>query len=312
MKQAIAVEGRGLGAVAAAATLSALGHPVATDCGSSATPAPGPVVALNEKTLWMLGNLFGPDLLRELYAQGVELSCRRLRWSGPRVESVPERSLAIETGVLSARLARRFLPKRCSVDLIVRARGRQENCGVPVGALTAFVWSLPPTSVPGVVLWSATLSSAGAWIALTPKQDGGLVVQAFRYRGAPVVARQSAIEAVTALGLHIDEEVFGAATLLDAAPRFGNLWVGEICAMGDEAMALDPLAGDSIGSTIRSAVWLSALLDAEDMPLEARRRRYNWRMTLAFREHLRALEHFYQMTGFSTWMEHGRSLRSDC
>lgn len=297
MRQAVTIEGRGLGAVAVAATLSALGHSVAMECGSDPTPAPGPIVTLNEKTLWMLGDLFGPGLLRDLCAQGVEVSRRWLRWSSPTMESVPERSLAIETGVLAARLAQSISPSRCSADLIVRAGGRRANCGSPVGTLTAFVWSLPSASVPSTGSWSATLSSLGAWVALTPRPGGGLVVQAFCRCGDAFVARRSAIEAVTALGLGVGEAAFGGAASLDAAPRLGRLWVDTACTIGDEAMAFDPMAGDSIGSAIRSTVWLSALLAADDMPLEARRRRYDWRMTLAFRDHLRARERFYREAG---------------
>lgn len=297
MRLAVVVEGRGLGAVAVAATLSALGHPVATERTPDPTPGQGPVVTLNEKTLWMLGDLFGPDLIPALCAQGVEVSRRRVRWSGPRIETVPERSLAIETGALALRLARRIPPGRCSGDLIVRARGRRANCGSPVGTLTAFVWNLPSASVSGAGSWSATVSSTRAWVALTPKPGGGLVVQAFCNCGDVVLARRSAIEAMAALGLRVDEAAFGAATVLDAAPRLGRLWVDAVCAMGDEAMTFDPLAGDGVGSAIRSAVWLSALLAADEMPPEMRRRRYDWRMTLAFGDHLRARERFYRAAG---------------
>lgn len=304
----LGVEGHGLGTVAAAAALSKLGHGVRR-LGDSIDPhGRGPVVVLNEKTLWMIGDLFGQYVLRNLCRVGVEVGFRKLRWSGATLESVPERSLSVAAGEVAAHLLQTLGARERAHTMTIRARGRAANRGAGVGELRAFVWS-PALPRNYHMDWCATIASDQAWVSLAPDPKGRVVVQVFCPEGDSHLARDVAVDAMSIAGIAHLVEQLGDSLELDAAARLGSMWTGNCCAMGDESLALDPLAGDSVGHTIRAAVWFSSLLKVSDLSLADRSSRYCSRIRMAFAQHLSACKKYYsQIPNSSRWHRHTQKI----
>lgn len=288
----LTVEGAGLGAIAAAASLSRAGHQVvAPDL--SETVAGGPTLVLNEKTLWMIGNLFGQKLLSDVVADGIAIRHRRLDWNADRLEILPERSLSVDAVRLASRLARTIPAARESPQMTVRARGRRANLGIAARPLAAYVWDLPVSSN-GHLDWCATMTVGQGWAALAPAPSGGINLQVYLTGGAEPEARENGNEVLDRLGLCAQGGLDDPPRRLDASTRLGALWQEEGCPVGDEALALDPLAGDGFGHTIRATLWVSSLLGAEDISENTRRELFRRRMVDVFRQHLQICARYYE------------------
>lgn len=287
----LTVEGSGLGAVAAAASLSRVGHPVMAPDLSEAV-AGGPTLVLNEKTLWMIGNLFGSELLSGVVAEGIAIRHRRLRWNTDRFENLPEKSLSVDAARLTSRLARTIPAAGDGPQLTVRARGRRANPGLATRPLAAYVWELPVSS-DGHLDWCATMTVGQGWAALAPAPLGGINLQVYLTCGAEPEARENGNEVLDRLGLDAHGGLDDPPRRLDASTRLGALWQESGCPVGDEALALDPLAGDGFGHTIRAALWVSSLLGAEDLSDNTRRELFRHRMVDVFRQHLQICERYY-------------------
>lgn len=287
----LTVEGAGLGAVAAAASLSRAGHRVVAPDLSEAV-AGGPTLVLNEKTLWMIGNLFGQELLSGVVADGIAISHRRLYWNTDQLKILPEKSLSVDAVRLASRLARTIPAARESPQMIVRARGRRANPGIAARPLAAYVWDLPVSSN-GHIDWCATMTVGRGWVALAPVPSGGINLQVYLTGGAEPEARENGTEVLDRLGLYAQGGLDDPPRRLDASTRLGALWQEAGCPVGDEALALDPLAGDGFGHTIRAALWVSSLLGAEDISENTRRELFRRRMVDVFRQHLQICARYY-------------------
>ncbi|WP_299810329.1 hypothetical protein [uncultured Roseibium sp.] len=286
------VEGAGLGAVAAAASLSRAGHPVVAPDLSEAV-AGGPTLVLNEKTLWMIGNLFGPELLSGIVADGIAIRHRRLRWHSDRFENLPEKSLSVDAARLASRLGRTIPAAGDGPCLTVRARGRRANPGIAARPLAAYVWDLPVSS-DGHLDWCATMTVGQGWAALAPAPLGGINLQVYLTCGAEPEARTNGAEVLDYLGLDAGLMLGNPPRRLDASARLGTLWQKAGCSVGDEALALDPLVGDGVGHTIRAALWVSSLLVAGDLSDHMRREVYRRRMMDVFRQHQEICARYYR------------------
>ncbi len=288
-----AVDGTGLGAVLATVSLASKGCQMVGP--KLAVPVEGgPVLVLNEKTLWMIGDLFGAVVLRDICRDGIEITHRKLRWGGDRVEDQIEKSLSVD----AARLAKRFATTvdyvQAAPALTIRARGRRANTGVAFRPMTAFVWDLPQLAGTSMD-WCATISARGTWAALAPVPSGCMNLQVYIAPGDEMEARTVGAEVLECLGMHADTVLATAPRRIDASAKFGSLWEEDGCAVGDEAFALDPLAGDGVGHTIRAALWVAALLSAEELSDGMRRELYRRRMVAAFQQHCEACGRYYRM-----------------
>lgn len=291
MPVALTVEGSGLGAVAAAASLSRAGHPVVAPDLSDAV-AGGPTLVLNEKTLWMIGDLFGPELFSDVVAEGIAIGHRRLRWNTDRFAKLPEKSLSVDAARLASQLVRMIPAVRDNPRVTVRARGRRANLGIAARPLAAYVWDLPLSS-DGHLDWCATITVGQGWAALAPSPSGGINLQVYLTCGAEPEARENGYEVLDLLGLDAHGGLDDPPRRLDASTRLGALWQEAYCPVGDEALALDPLAGDGFGHTIRAALWVSSLLGAEDLSDSSRRKLFRRRMVDVFRQHLQNCARYY-------------------
>lgn len=291
----LTVEGSGLGAVAAAASLSRAGHPVVAPDLSEAV-AGGPTIVLNEKTLWMIGNLFGPELLSGVVAEGIAIRHRRLRWNTDRFENLSERSLSVDAARLASRLGRTISAAGDGPRLTVRARGRRANPGIAARPLAAYVWDLPLSSE-GHLDWCATMTVGQGWAALAPSPSGGINLQVYLTCGAEPEARENGAKVLDCLDLDARKLLDDPPRRLDASARLGTLWQEAGCPVGDEALSLDPLAGDGIGHTIRAALWVSSLLVAEDLSDSMRRKVYSRRMVDVFGQHREICDRYYGILG---------------
>lgn len=290
-RPAILVEGFGLGAIAAAASLSKLGCNVQFP--EFAVSHKGPFLTLNQKTLWMIGDLFGMATREAIASKAVSITSRRLLWTRERFEIIPESSLVISPKCLSGVLAGEV--SRCSTaeQLSAKVRGRSANKGHPIGGLTAFVWN-DLGLVAGDADWCATLALGPSWVMVSPTPGGVFTAQVFSRLDCPDHARRSASEAVQLLGLGSPRNIGYAPVRFDAAPRLGKAWTEEAVHLGDECLALDPIAGDGLGHTIRMAFWLTSLLGMSDLSAERQRALYSGRIAMVFRQHIQHRNRLYQ------------------
>jgi flavin-dependent dehydrogenase len=104
----------------------------------------------------------------------------------------------------------------------------------------------------------------GGWLFLIPQQSGLGTIQAMV--GAKVDDPCAALQRLLGRARHIPDLVGAlsaevrclAAMPKQLVPPFGENWI----AVGDAAMALDPVSGDGIGHGIRTALLAVAVLDA--------------------------------------------------
>lgn len=297
MSVPLTVEGSGLGAAVAAACLSRAGHSVTARKLSDAG-AGGPILVLNEKTLWMIGNLFGPEVLSGVLADGVGITHRKLRWNTDKIETLPEKSLSVDGARLASRFAATIPPAGAVPQVTVRARGRRANPGIAFRPLAAYVWNLP-VSPDGCLNWCATMTVGLGWAAVAPAPSGGVNLQVYLTSGTEPEARINGAEVLDCLGLDPRGVLEHPPLRLDASARLGTLWQDAGCSVGDEALALDPLAGDGIGYTIRAALWVSSLLGAVDLSDNMRRELYRRRMVDVFRQHRDICARYYGLLDHS-------------
>ena len=288
---AISIKGNGLGAIAAAASLSRFGCTVTLPnlkLGSSS-----PHLTLNEKTIWMIGNLFGDAPLYEIRQRSVPIKYRKLLWSGDRIEKIPEASLIISPSLLSKILVNMVSLNTSAGELLVNARGRRANQGQAVGNLNAFVWSDLGISSKNKD-WCATISLTQGWVMIAPTFEGSFTAQAFLKDKCANRARSLVEEALFHLKLQPTLKLSQPPVLADAAPRLGRTWAKDSVIMGDECLALDPIAGDGLGHTIRMAFWFISLLRLPNLSATKCKELYSGRVTMAFRQHLSHREKYYR------------------
>ena len=288
---AISIDGNGLGAVTAAASLSRLG--CAVHLPDVKVSGKAPYVTLNEKTLWMISNLFGGPTRDDIERKAVSITSRRLLWNGDRIETVPEASLIISPSALATTLVDKVAPHSKADELLVKVRGRSANKGQPVGVLNAFVWNdlgFPSEEAD----WCATLALDRFWVMLAPTAKGTFTAQVFSELDSPDQARSVVAEALHRLDLSTAARLQDPPLHADAAPRLGRTWTEEAVHMGDECLALDPIAGDGLGHTIRMAFWLTSLICMPHLSAAKRRALYAGRIAMAFEQHLSHRTRFYR------------------
>lgn len=288
----ITIEGRGLGAAAAAASLWCSGY--AVNLPQLESEHGGPVLLLNEKTLWMVRGLFGPQVLDEICSVGTPITHRKLAWGTECIETLPEGSVSIRAAHLASAMLANVGQRSGPTEISAFARGRSANAGRATHHLQAFIWDF---SEPGGVRydWCATISVGRCWGALVPAPEGGLCLQV--YIPSVVVAKETEVAAdlLCRLGLDPGAMLDAVPKQIDASARLGTLWDATGYRVGDEALALDPLAGDGVGHTIRAALWVGTLLRARELTESQRQQIYRRRMTAAFTQHEAVSARYYHL-----------------
>jgi hypothetical protein len=155
----------------------------------------------------------------------------------------------------------------------------------------------------GVDLSLACIEATGeGWVFMSPLGGGLACVQATVVDVAPEPTRQleSLIAGTHEIRVRLTTPVAGVAAF-ETAPSIAE----EVCrpgwmAIGERAMAVDPICGDGVGYAVRGAILGAAVLDAiargEDVA--ACLAHFRARLEVAFADHLKACHAFYSRVGF--------------
>ena len=296
-----------LGAGPAAAIAASVFRRVGLSASTIDEPAPvdARLVTLNLPTLMLIDDLFGSGRAARMAALGVTIKRRVVGWTEGGPVPVDEHALIVPLNAFAElEPGPRALPDRQSIpNLIVEAYGRHANEGDIAGARFAFVWRLA----------DAVLSErdtcfiqavTGGWVFITPAPDGGAMIQVVTPSDDVDEARAVLSRALADLPLDItiDEASIPSPFCFDAAPCLARDRTDERVAVGDQAIALDPVSGDGIGHILRAAVLLGALLKDDPCFASSTKVLYQTRLRKSFIAHLETCERYYgQIADSNSW-----------
>lgn len=109
-------------------------------------------------------------------------------------------------------------------------------------------------------------------------------------------------------------EFVGPSTAFDAFPSYGEPARPDgSLAVGEAAMAFDPICGDGTGAAVRGALLASAVLDrSAGGDSAAARVHYSRRLAVAFRVHLDACDRLYASFTTPDWLDEMKFARTIC
>ena len=299
----IGVLGAGPAATIAASVFRRVGLSASTI--DEPAPADARLVTLNLPTLMLIDDLFGSDAVARMAALGVTIKRRLVGWTDASPVSVDEHALIVplsaftelEPGIAA-------LPDRQPVpDLIVEAYGRHANEGETAGARFAFVLRLAD-AVMSECDTCFIQAVTGGWVFIAPAPDGGTMIQVVTPSDDVDEARAvlSRTLANLALDFTIDKTLIPSPFCFDAAPRLARDRTDERAAIGDQAIALDPVSGDGTGHILRAAVLLGALLKDDPCFASSTKALYQTRLRKSFIAHLETCERYYgQIVAAEAW-----------
>jgi 2-polyprenyl-6-methoxyphenol hydroxylase-like FAD-dependent oxidoreductase len=306
------VLGSGVAGLTCAHLLGARGWSV--DCATS--PAtPGPVVVISRPTADLLLQLWHAD--ETLFEGAHPLRGRLNQWEqadSPVPSAMP--ALVMPVDVLAARLADRageaglcfVTPGQADpahYDWIVHAGGRDavsgesiafgRRCGVAVSV------KLTASAHTGRAVME---SVPGGWLFVIPRGLGRGTLQAvFSGQIVEPCADLRALLAHSRVTSALVEEIVGEPTGFAAMPRLAiTPCTSRSIAVGDAAVALDPLSGNGVGSGLRGAILATAVLDAagRDAAPQACFDHYAQRLREAMRSHVQSCVDFYRRAAYAT------------
>jgi flavin-dependent dehydrogenase len=292
-------------------------------------PRLAPTLILNELTCNLLREVWpGED---DLFAGAAVLDERRVCW-GPQlgVETVTEGCVAITSDRLLARLLRRLSDRhagRLHVDYssarlsyapdpdvirrlaqefnwIVDSTGRASRMAVAIGGtqnypsgnrcMMGMEVTLTATTEPRAC-WLETVPDG--WLFLTPLGSGrgflqGMVPLA---PDAPAAMLADLVTQTRIIRRRVAESS-GRASAFAAAPRMSDPLCGPgWIAVGEAAIALDPLSGEGVGHAVRGAILAAGVLEgiASGLPVGECLRHYTLRLHRTFCAHLRECLRYY-------------------
>jgi len=291
-----------------------------------------PPLLLNDGTVWLLRDLWrGAD---DLAGGAVRLRARTVRWGNSPEVTVEHAGMVVDGESLRQRLLAR-LPsahpgrvrlaevgpagltgRLAGVDpgvQVVDASGRRAHAATVLGqserrvlgrrcVLAAQASLAEPCAPEGC--WMETVR--GGWIFLAPAEVGQGVLQAM----VPAWPEdpESTLRRMLAEARLIRGRVgalAGPVTVLPAAPECSDPLLGAgWIAVGDAAIALDPVSGDGTGHGLRGAVLAASTLDAVASGRLDRSclGHYHARLVEALRVHLQRCLAYYSAASFSpTW-----------
>jgi 2-polyprenyl-6-methoxyphenol hydroxylase-like FAD-dependent oxidoreductase len=317
------VLGSGVAGLTSAHLLAARGWHV--DCGMS-PPTPGPVVIISRANADLLRELWHAD--ETLFAGAHRLRARVVQWEGaadPMNTAAP--ALVMPVNVLQGRLAERAAeaglrfvaherldPAR--YDWVIQAGGREAASGesIAFGCRRGIAVSVKLTSRARTD--RALIESVpGGWLIVIPQGLGRGTLQAiFADRPADRQAQLHALLAQSQATSALVEEIVGEPVGFAAMPRLAvTPCVSGSIAVGDAAIALDPLSGNGIGSGLRSAILATAVLEAaaEDAAPQACFDHYTQRLRQTMRSHVKSCVEFYGRAAHATGWRAEIDLMSD-
>jgi flavin-dependent dehydrogenase len=277
------------------------------DCAMS-PPAPGPVVIISRVNVDLLCELWHAD--EALFAGAHRLRGRVVQWEGtadPVHTTTP--ALVMSVGVLQERLAGRageaglcFVARErvdpARYDWVVQAGGREAASGesIAFGRRRGVAVSVKLTSRAHTD--RALIESVpGGWLIVIPQGLGRGTLQAvFSDQPVEPQAQLRALLAQSRITSALIEEIVGEPVGFAAMPRLAMApCVSGSIAVGDAAVALDPLSGNGVGSGLRSAILATAVLDAaaEDTAPQACFNHYAQRLRNTMRSHVQSCVEFY-------------------
>ena len=295
------VVGRGVAALASAQLLRRRGWSVGLE---DERRGPLPTLVLGESTCDLLRHVFGDDALTGAH----RLAGRRVAWGpGAKPLTVAHPSMVIDQARLLAGVRGAVAAGGCRADgdgppdWIVDAGGRGSSVTATVAnarrrtlgrrTLIAGHVTLTPRAPRDMSLVETV---AGGWLFLAPCGGDEALLQAML--PAPPAAPATALAGLLAdsrlVAPAIDGRT-GQTTVFSAAPRIsaplcGPGWI----AVGDAAIALDPICGDGTGHGLRAALLAAAVLDAGAAHPDGLRH-YEVRTRKAWLDHLNACVDFY-------------------
>jgi len=306
------VLGSGVAGLTSAHLLAARGWRV--DCAMS-SPTPGPVVIISRSNADLLRELWHAD--ETLFAGAHRLRGRVVQWEGaadPMHTTTP--ALVMSVGVLQERLVDRAGEKGlCFVarervdparyDWAIQAGGREATSGksITFGCRRGVAVSVKLTSRAHTD--RALIESVpGGWLIVIPQGLGRGTLQAvFSDQPVDPHAQLRALLAQSQVTSALIEEIVGEPVGFTAMPRLAMVpCVSGSIAVGDAAVALDPLSGNGVGSGLRSAILATAVLDAaaEDTAPQACFDHYTQRLRNTMRSHVQSCVEFYGRAAHAT------------
>lgn len=296
-----------LGAGPAATIAASVFRRVGLSASTINEPAPldARLVILNQPTLMLIDDLFGAGTVARMAAAGQTIKRRVVGWTDGAAVPVDEQALIVPLSAFATlEPGDAAFPRSQSVpDLIVEAYGRRANGGEVAGARFAFVWRLQDTVLSerdSCFIQAVT----GGWVFVASAPDGGLMIQVVAPSDNVDEARAILARALALLPLEImaDEALSLTPFRFDAAPRLAPDHTEGRAAIGDQAIAFDPVSGDGIGHILRAAVLLGALLKDDHSYASSTRMLFRSRLRKSFIAHLETCECYYsQIVDRESW-----------
>lgn len=286
------IAGRGVGIAAAQAVLAENGIAFSADTGPERGAAP--VVMLGEQALHLLDGLFGAVQM----AGSHRITRRIVLWNDAEAVAIPHRAVALSgTDLLRALPCTESSSSPAPPLITLHARppepalhqfGHREAAAAPV--------TLAATVDPSAVLVEAV---ATGWLFLIPLgAQGGWLLAVGDTPDALLASSRLIAPAIAALG--------PVEARFETAPRMLEQLVGgDWLALGNAALAFDPLCGDGTATAARGGILAGAAASAivqgaDPAPLL---RHYRAMLIAALRRHLAACLPFYQRGGTGAWWQ---------
>jgi hypothetical protein len=292
MAAPVHVAGRGAGIAAAQAVLAENG--IAFSAGQGPERGAAPVVMLGEQALHLLDGLFGAGHV----AGSHRITQRIVLWNEAEAVAIPHRAVAISgLDLLRALPSTQSAPRPAPPLFTLHARppepalrsfGHREAAAAPV--------TLAATADPSAVLVEAV---AAGWLFLIPLgAQGGWLLAVGDTPNALLASSRLVAPAVAALG--------PVEARFETAPRMLEQLVGgDWLALGNAALAFDPLCGDGTATAARGGILAGAVASAitEGAAPGPLLRHYRAMHIAALRRHLAACLPFYQRGGTGVWWQ---------
>ena len=254
------------------------------------------LVTLNMPTLMLIEDLFGPGSVSRLAMSGTMLERRIVGWTDDAPIAVDDQALVVPlTAFLGLDPDESKDPDhRTRPDLMVEAYGRRANGGQAAGSRFAFIWRSDDIALPARDT-SFIQAVTGGWVFVAAVPEGGAMIQAVTPSDDFDHARTIALHALERLPLDVmnSDALAPSPFRFDASPRLAPDHADGRAAIGDQAIALDPVSGDGIGHILRAAVLLGALLKDDHHNLSKAMTIYQARLRASFIAHLETCERYY-------------------
>ena len=306
------VLGSGVAGLTCAHLLGARGWSV--DCAAS-PPTPGPVVVISRLTADLLLQLWHADEM--LFKGAHRLQGRAIQWeqaASPAHSATP--ALVMSVDMLLARLVDRARATGlCFValahvdpahyDCVVHAGGREAAPGDSIAfgrrrGVAVSVKLTPRARTDRTVMESVP----GGWLFVIPQALGRGALQAvFSDQIVEPRADLYALLAQSRVTSALVEEIVDEPAGFAAMPRLATTpCTSRSIAVGDAAVALDPMSGNGIGSGLRSAILATAVLDAagRDTTPQACFDHYTQRLRDTMRSHVQSCVDLYSRAAYAT------------